>query len=194
MIEPRLTPLDPSELDDDSQSLLRRLREDVATSNVFLTLIRHPNVFRRFIAYGGELINGTLPARLRELAVLRVAVRCQSNYEWGQHVPEALSAGLSREEIAAVAEPLTEGQWSPLDHAVLTAADQLHESAQLDDRVWQELVSTLQEHAVIELILLVGHFHSVAYFLNAIRVPLDPGIDSLPIAPPVAAAPHEAAS
>jgi AhpD family alkylhydroperoxidase len=186
MTTPRITPLAVTDLDVDSLGILERLRSDVRESNVFLTLIRHPTLFRRFIAYGGAVINGSLPPSLRELAILRVAVRCGCDYEWGQHVREALAVGLPADKVAAVAQTIRAEEWEPLERAVLMTVDQLHDRADIDGQIWQELIDGLEESAVIELIMLVGHFHSVAYFLNALRVPVDPEIEALRIPSPPA--------
>ena len=181
MTTPRIAPLALTELDVDSAALLERLRSDVRESNVFMTLIRHPTLFRRFIAYGGVVVNGSLAPSLRELAILRVAVRCGCDYEWGQHVREARAVGLPDDKIAAVAQAIRAEEWEPLERAVLMTVDQLHDGADIDGRLWQELSDGLEESALIELIMLVGHFHSVAYFLNALRVPVDPEIEALRI-------------
>ena len=55
------------------------------------------------------LFSSTLPPRLRELAILRVAHRTDSEYEWGQHVKIGLREGLTEDEIAGVraARPIT---------------------------------------------------------------------------------------
>ena len=181
MTTPRLAPLAITDLDVESSGLLEHLRSDVRESNVFLTLIRHPTLFRRFIAYGGAVVNGSLPPSLRELAILRVAVRCGCDYEWGQHVREARAVGLPDDKIAAVAQTIRAEEWEPLERAVLVTVDQLHDRADIDGQLWQELIDGLEETALIELIMLVGHFHSVAYFLNALRVPVDPEIEALRI-------------
>ncbi|MGC1756591.1 MAG: carboxymuconolactone decarboxylase family protein, partial [Trebonia sp.] len=44
----------------------------------------------------------TLPADIRELAILRVASRNGADYEWVAHEPVARQAGLGDEQIAAI--------------------------------------------------------------------------------------------
>ena len=72
-------------------------------ANIFTTLVRAPDVFRRWLPFGGALLRGSLPARDRELLILRTAVNCTAPYEWGQHVRLGRLAGLTDDEIARVA-------------------------------------------------------------------------------------------
>ena len=66
------------------------------TANIFATLVRHPGLFRRWSAFGGKLL-GQAPGRVTaSCCILRTGWRCRSEYEWAQHVPIAVAAGLSR--------------------------------------------------------------------------------------------------
>jgi alkylhydroperoxidase family enzyme len=59
-------------------------------------LVRRPDLARVFLNYNNFLQQrGELPTRLRELAILRVAHRHRSAYEWGQHVRLAAETGIS---------------------------------------------------------------------------------------------------
>ena len=73
--------------------------------NIFATLAHHPRLLKRWSAFGGVLLyGGALPARERELLILRTGYLCRAPYEWGQHVTIGLAAGLTDEEIARVAD------------------------------------------------------------------------------------------
>ena len=75
--------------------------------HIFTTLARAPELFRRWTAFGGALLFGTLPGRLRELVVLRTAARFDGPYEWAQHIELAEREGVSRAEIEAVGGDLS---------------------------------------------------------------------------------------
>ena len=71
---------------------------------IFTTLGRHPRLFRAWLFYSAHLMPfGTLPRIDSELVILRVAWQCGAAYEWWQHVPLGLRAGLRPEEVAAAA-------------------------------------------------------------------------------------------
>jgi alkylhydroperoxidase family enzyme len=179
---PRIEPLTPEEHDAE----VRELLEGVAVqggfaSNIFGTLVRHRGLFRRWLPFGGKLLSGRMPARERELAILRTAWLCVSNYEWGQHVLIARSAGISDDEIRRVqAGPDADG-WEPFERVVLRATDELHADACIADDTWSALAARYDERQLIELPMLVGHYHMVAFTLNSLGVQLEPGLEGLPV-------------
>src|SRR5512133_2754853 len=115
---PRIPPLRDEEADDQTSVLLEEVRLPNAQAvNVFATLVRHPGLYRRWMPFAGKLLAGKLPARDRELLILRSAWRCASSYEWGQHVRLAQQAGLSADEIDRVADGPDAPDWNAFDRA-----------------------------------------------------------------------------
>ena len=182
---PRIPPLPPEEWSEDMRPLatFAASGEDVSLGdlNIFRTLAQHPDLFRSWAPFGGYLLTGgTLPFEERELLILRTGFNCRSPYEWGQHVRIALNGGMARETIDRVAEgPGAEG-WSAREAALLRAADELHESARIWPGTWDALAAELDERQLIELCMLVGQYHLVAFMLNAVGVEPEPGLEPLP--------------
>lgn len=163
----RIDPLPEDQLGDELPEPLRSL-------NIFRTLARHPDLFKAWMPFGGYLLTaGTLSPRDRELLILRTAVNCRSSYEWGQHVQISLGVGIDRETIDRVADGRED---SPL----LRAADELHETARISDDTWEELAETYDERQLIEIPMLVGQYHMVAFALNSLGVEQDEGLEGLP--------------
>jgi 4-carboxymuconolactone decarboxylase len=150
-------------------------------NNIFTTLARHPDLFAAWLPFGGFLLGrGVLPPRERELLILRTAVNCRSAYEWGQHVRVSEQLGMGRAEIMRTAVgPQAEG-FSARDAALLRAADELHEQSMISDATWAQLSEFYDERALIEITMVVGHYHLVAYTLNSLEVALDEGLEGLP--------------
>jgi alkylhydroperoxidase family enzyme len=175
-----VAPLADAELDEQQQELLKGVIMPGATQNIFRVLVRHPGLFRKWMPFGGKLLNGKLPARERELAILRVGWLCQSEYEWGQHVPIGKRAGLTDEEIARIPKgPKAEG-WSELDAKILQATDELHTDACIGDATWTWLAQGYDEKQLIELVMVVGHYHLVSMTLNSLGVQREEGVVGLP--------------
>jgi 4-carboxymuconolactone decarboxylase len=180
----RIPPLRDEEGDDQTRDLLEEVRIPGAEAvNIFETLVRHPGFFRRWMPFAGKLLAGKLPARDRELLILRTGWHCRSPYEWGQHVRIAKAAGISDDEIARVATGPQAPEWSSFDGALLSAADELHDDACIGDRTWDELAARYDEKQLIEVPMLVGHYHMVAFALNSLGVQREPGVPDLPEAP-----------
>src|SRR6266542_3177337 len=117
--KPRIPPLAADERDEQQRELLGGVGALTGpATNIFDTLVRHPGLFRKWLPFGGKLLAGKLPARDRELLILRTGWRCRSEYEWGQHVIIARAAGVTDEEIEHLkAGPEAEG-WAPFDAAL----------------------------------------------------------------------------
>ena len=178
---PRIDPLPPGEHDDEVRELLDGVGVPGSfASNIFGTLVRHRGLFRRWLPFGGKLLSGRIPARDRELVILRTAWLCRSNYEWGQHVLIARSVGLPDEEILRVQGGADADGWSGFDRMLLRATDELHTDACISDETWAALDEHYDEQQLIELPMLVGHYHLVAYALNSLGVQLEPGLEGLP--------------
>jgi 4-carboxymuconolactone decarboxylase len=182
MSEPRIPPLSPEEWPDSVTGTLEALQTpDGQALNIFATFARHPALFKRWLPFGGQLLQGSeLPARDREMLILRSGWNCASDYEWGQHARIAATAGLSEEEIARVAHGPDAPGWDRFDATLLRAADELHAQSRISDETWAELQSRYDEHQMIEVPMLVGHYHLVAYTLNSLGVQREPGVVALP--------------
>jgi 4-carboxymuconolactone decarboxylase len=169
---PRIPPLPAAERDARTAELLDALRRpDGSELNIFATLAHHPRLLRRWSTFGGMLLyGGALPARDRELLILRTGWLCESPYEWGQHVEIGLSAGLTQEEVDRVpAGPDGEG-WSVEDATLLRAADDLHRDNRIGDATWEALAARYDPQQLLEVCMLVGQYHLVAFTLNSLGV------------------------
>jgi 4-carboxymuconolactone decarboxylase len=169
----RVTPMQPDEWDDDVVKALsvmvspeRMERRDVGSA--LSTLVRHPKLTRAFLRFNGYLLFGsTLPERLRELAILRVAHRRNCAYEWQHHVEMGGEAGLTPDVIDGV----TRGEASdPLDQAVLTAVDELEADSNVSDATWAELSEHLDERQRMDLVFTIGSYGLLAMAFNTFGV------------------------
>jgi 4-carboxymuconolactone decarboxylase len=178
---PRIPPLADSERDEQVTALLAPLQVDGKDLNIFATLARHPRLFKRWSAFGGTLLyRGELSGRDRELLILRTAWSCGAHYEWGQHVLIARAAGLLDEEIARVSHGADAPGWSTADAALLRAADELHGDSSIADATWAVLAERYDHRQLIEVCMVVGQYHLVAFTLNSLRVQREPGVPGLP--------------
>ena len=183
--QPRIPPLSGNEPREDVAKILDSLPQGadgpVGEYNIFRTLARHPDLFRSWMPFAGYLlVGGALPAIERELAILRTAVRCRSSYEWGQHVRVSEGLGVERATIDRVIDGPDAAGWSDREAAVLRAVDELHDDARISDSTWEALGEQYDETQLIELTVLIGQYHMVAFALNSLGVELDEGLEELP--------------
>ena len=63
---PRIAPLPASEWDAETREQLSRLERDGQIFNIFATLVRHPDLLRRWTVFAGHILGkSTLPERER---------------------------------------------------------------------------------------------------------------------------------
>ena len=176
---PRLPPLAPAEWDD----VLTRVLENSPGGtdepmHIFTTLGRaDPELFRRWLGFGGALLTGSLPGRLRELVILRTAVRFGGRYEWAQHIGLAEVQGVTPAEVAAVSSgegAVDTVQWPPLERAALRAVDETADEGAVSDGTWETLAGDLRESELIELLMLIGHYMMLTSVLGSLCIQLEP--------------------
>jgi 4-carboxymuconolactone decarboxylase len=183
--EARIAPLPPEDWPEDLRPLatFAASGEEISIGdlNIFRTLARHPELFQAWGPFGGYLLTrAALPFEERELLILRTGLNCGSPYEWGQHARIAVNGGISRETVDRVAAgPDAEG-WTDRQAALLRAADELHADNVISDATWGSLAAELDERQLIEVCMLVGQYHLVAFMLNSVGVQPEPGLEPLP--------------
>lgn len=177
----RIEPLADEDLTPEGRELCARIRKSFNASatdelpEVFATMLKHPGLYRVQMEMGIELVaNGKLPARDRELAVLRNAWLCGAPYEWGEHVDIGKRVGLTTEEIEAVTEGSKAEGWNEHERAVLRAVDELHMHKAITDETWAVLAASWDEQQLMEFPVLVGQYISTALLQNALRMRLAP--------------------
>ena len=176
MTEPRIAPLSDDELDDQARELLAKVGLPAGESmHIFSTLVRHPRLFRRWLPLGGVLLSGELPAREREIVILRTAHHCHAVYEQSHHVEIGARVGLTADEMRDIRTDPHEAHWDPFDLVLMDAADDLHLNSSIGDRTWAALTERYDDKQLIELTMLVGQYHLVAYALNSLGVQLEDG-------------------
>jgi 4-carboxymuconolactone decarboxylase len=154
--------------------------EGVPQLNIFLTLAKHRRLYDRFSRLGGFLLyRGLLPAREREIVILRTGWRSASVYEFGQHTRFGQEAGLTLDEIRRLATEGTDG-WSGEDRVLVVFADELCATNAVSDGTWAALAARWSEEELLELVVLAGFYRLVSGFLNTVGVQLEPGTAGWP--------------
>lgn len=172
--EPRIAPLPPEEWDDRLRTILEASPGGTEEPmHIFATLARAPELFRRWLGFGGALLYGALPSRLSELVILRTAYRFDGFYEWAQHVEMGQGRGVSLGEIEALGgdAALLDGvDWTPLERAALRAVDETHDEGGVSDATWAELSAHLDDAGLIELLMVIAHYLMLTTVLRSLRM------------------------
>jgi alkylhydroperoxidase family enzyme len=120
----------------------------------------------------------SLTMRDREIVIDRTCARCSCEYEWGVHVAFfAERVALSPPQVAS----LTHGEesdpcWTDeRDRLLIEAVDALHDTADIDDTLWQRLSAIFGDQELLDLLLLCGWYHAISFAANGARVAREDG-------------------
>jgi len=178
--KPRIEPLAEEDLPEEA----RLNPSGGPTLNIFRTLANHPGLSKRWLVFGNHILGkSTLPAREREIAILRIGYLCRSGYEWGQHVVIGKQCGLDDEDVARIAEGPDASGWSPLEQALLRATDELHGDAFVSDATWTALAEHYDTQQLMDFVFTVGQYQLVSMALNSFGVQPEEGLPGLPDRP-----------
>lgn len=178
---PRIAAVPDAEIDPESRRIVDEIRASAGAGPATVipeymrVVIKHPEIFRCQMDLGTVLFQGLIPARERELAVLRVGWLSQAPYEWGQHVDIAKRYGLTGEEVARVQLGSEAPGWSEHEAAILRGVEELLADYALSDATWAVLARSWSEAQLIEFPMMVGQYVATAFIQNSLRIPLQDG-------------------
>lgn len=172
---PRVEPVRPPYSSELQAIFDKIMPPGVPPLSLFTTLARVPRIYDRFRA-GGLLDRGPVSMRHREIVIDRTCARCGCAYEWGVHVAFfAERVGLTREQVrATVRGGGDDGVWTDEERLLIRLVDELHESAAISDALWERLAKAFSVEQILELIALVGFYHTVSFFANGLRLAPEP--------------------
>lgn len=173
--QPRLGPLPEEEWSDEQRELVGRF-ESGRRLNIFRTLVRHPKLLKRWGVFASHLLSkSSLPARDREILILRTAWLCRGEYEWGQHVRIGLEAGLSSDDLQRIAAGPEASGLDTKDALLLRMADELHAEQYVRTATWRGLERHYSEAQLLDALFTVGQYTMLAMALNSVGVQLEDG-------------------
>jgi alkylhydroperoxidase family enzyme len=111
----------------------------------------------------------TVPPRLRELVILRIAVLNGADYEFEAHVPHALQAGMTQGAIDSLRKGNI-GNLSETESLVLRYTDAMTRDLRVPDTLFDALRSHFDDRALVELTATVAGYNMVSRFLIAMRI------------------------
>jgi alkylhydroperoxidase family enzyme len=176
---PRIEPLSYDHADQPARELwdqMRQPRDNTQTRPdvehaLFKTFMHHPELFRVHSPFVQYLKNSTtLPVRHREIAILRSAWNCGVDDQWVNHVKIGLESDLSEEDIDRIPAGADAPGWSAEEAALLAAVDQLHVACRVGDDTWAALTRQYSKRQLIEVMLLVGNYRTLAYVQNSVGI------------------------
>lgn len=137
--------------------------------------IRVPELFRINQEMSTYLRSSSLPARLRQLAVIVAVRKYRGAYAWGVQARAALAEGIPREVVDAVNAGETPTLTDPTDRIVYEVATTLVEYGALSDDLFARAREALGFNTLLDLVATTGFYAAVGMWVNVFAV--DPLVD-----------------
>ena len=141
--------------------------------NLYGMLIHSPPVAEGWLAFLTAIRqNCSLSARIRELAIMRIAVINGADYEFHAHTPFALAEGITEHQI----DSLREGRddlFNEVERAVLTYTDSMTREIHVPQATFDAVKTHFNDRELVELTATIGAYNLVSRFLEAMQIDHD---------------------
>lgn len=161
----------------ESAAVWKRLRAErpVPTPNTFRAHANAPRLLDAALSYADALRDrARVDPRLRELAILAVGYAADSEYIVAHHRSHALRAGVTEEQLRAVASFEDSEAFDSRERAVMRLAHASTVDITIDDGLWSELKRELSIPEIVEIAQQIGWFNSAIRMQAILGVELEP--------------------
>lgn len=171
----RVTLLEKEDVDPTTREMYQKIEDSGGeVINLLKALAHSPKICRDWNRLGITLLlKGDLSPKLRELAILRVGDLARANYEWTKHVPMALMAGASQEQIDALPNWADASCFDDKEQAVLQYTDEVALNIRASEDTFQKITVFLSQKEIIELTTTIGYYGMVSRTLESLQIELE---------------------
>ncbi len=171
----RIEPLSPPYEEKTEELLASMMPPGVPPIALFRTLAHNPRISEK-LRNGSLIDRGALTLREREIIIDRTTALCKAEYEWGVHIAFfAEKIKLTPEQITSlVSGKADDDVWTASESALIQAADDLHKETQITDTTWEKLQAHFSAEQIIEVIAIVGYYHTISFIANGLKIENEP--------------------
>ena len=170
----RIKPIEPGTRPELADIEAGILAERGRVSLLYQVLLNSPPLARGWEQLLTAVRNrSSIPADLREMVILRVAVLNRAPYEFDAHAPHALKAGMLQQKIDALRDIEGVGKnavFTRQDRDVLALTDTMTRDIDVPDSVFNAAKSHFSEQQLTDLVATVAAYNMVSRFLTAFRI------------------------
>jgi AhpD family alkylhydroperoxidase len=149
----------------------RILKERGRISPLYQVLLNSPEIAKGWEALLTAVRNkSSLPARLRELMILRVAVLNRAQFEFDAHAPIAMKEGVSQAQLEELQKDTVVSGFSELEVLVLEFTDVMTKQVQVPDALYDLVKTHFNDQEILEVVTTISAYNMVSRLLNALHV------------------------
>lgn len=157
------------------QEYFRSVRErGLEVLNLYKMMAHSPEIGLQFLRLGSAILfKGVIPAKLRELAIVRVGILNKAIYEYTQHVRIALRVGVRQEQIDALDNWEDSDEFDEIERAVLRFTDEETLNVRVSDETFTQVKTYFDDQEIVELTTIIGYYCMVCRILEVLQVELE---------------------
>jgi len=147
------------------------LKERGRISHLYKVLLNSPDIAQGWESLLTAVRNrSSLPASLKELMILRVAVLNRAQYEFDAHRPHAINAGVSEEQIQLIQQDKITAGFTPLEILVMEFTDAMTRDIQVPDTLYSSVKAHFNDREILEVVTTIAAYNMVSRLLTALHV------------------------
>ena len=154
------------------------------TGGTSLAGLRGPGGLNLYSPRAAQYLNGlsnylryesSLSGRVREIAILVTARELDNQFEWTAHEPNALQEGVPPEVIEVIKHRKSTETLAATDATIIELGRQMFGENKVASDAFARARNIFGDRALVELVLLMGSYSSIAALLTAFDMQLAPG-------------------
>lgn len=174
MLGDRFKPLSYGDMNPEQKKMTDIAVSQRGTGGSFNINVRDPDGGQLFFNMGDRVrFHMSVPDKLKELAICLTARYWGAQYEWAAHHRAGVQAGLTEDQVKAIAEGRRPDGMSADEEAVYNFITELFKTKQVSDNTFAALKSVVGERGVVDLIVTAGYYQAVSMLMNADRMPVN---------------------
>lgn len=169
----RITPIPPGTRPELAAQEAKITAERGRVSPLYQVLLNSPPIADGWEHMLSAVRNrNSIPAGLRELVILRVAVLNRATYEFDAHVPHALAAGITQAAIDATrTQPLAASpHWTAAQHVALRLTDAMTRDIEVPDALFDDVAAHFDDQGKVDVVATIAAYNMVSRFLVALHI------------------------
>lgn len=173
--QPRLAPVDPEAISPEGRAFLDRWTggffQGADKNPVLMTFAHHPQLADLFSQLNIHLLTTTtLPAKERQIAIMRTAWLTRATYMWSSHLNTSKLAGLTDDFYAPVQNGPEDPYFSEFERTVMRATEDLVTDSKVSDANWAALAAEWSHQQLLDFLFTVGIYQAVAGVMRSTGV------------------------
>jgi alkylhydroperoxidase family enzyme len=151
--------------------------KDADQNPVLATFAHHPRLADLFSQFNVHLLTTTtLPAKARQIAIMRTAWITGAAYMWSSHLRTSVLSGLEPDFYGPVQVGAKDPYFTEFERTVIRATEDLVQDHKVSDANWRALAAEWNEQQLLDFLFTVGGYALIAGVMRSLGVAREPDL------------------